>query len=61
MRIINYLNGISYIENVVEGIDLNSISYEKKELVLGQNEIYHAEFNIGKNDENLVLKTFLSV
>ena len=58
MRIINYLNGISYIENVVEGIDLNSISYEKKELVLGQNEIYHAEFNIGKNDENLVLKTF---
>ncbi len=57
MRIVNYLNGIAYLENVVAGIDLNSISYEKKELVLGQNEIYHAEFNIGKNDENLVLKT----
>jgi hypothetical protein len=58
MRIVNYLDGIAYFENVIEGIDLNSISYKKQELVLGQNEIYHAEFNIAKNDENLVLKTF---
>jgi len=57
MRIINYLNGISYIEDVFKDIDFNSISYEKKDLVLGQNEIYHADFNIGKNDENLVRKT----
>lgn len=57
MRIVNYLNGISYVENVVEGIDFNSVSYLKKEIVLGQNEIYDADFNIAKNDENLVLKT----
>ena len=57
MRIVNYLNGISYIENVVEGIDFSTISYVKKEAVLGQNEIYDADFNIAKNDENLVLKT----
>jgi hypothetical protein len=57
MRIVNYLNGISYVENVVEGIDFSLISYIKKEIVLGQNEIYEADFNIAKNDENLVLKT----
>jgi len=34
MRIVNYLNGISYVENVVEGIDFNSVSYLKKEIVL---------------------------
>lgn len=58
MRAVKYLNNIVYVENVVENIDFSLISYELKDIVLGQNNVYNADIDIAKNDTNLKSKTF---
>jgi hypothetical protein len=57
MRAVKYLNDIVYFEDVVKDIDFSSISYELKNVFLGQDNIYEADIDLAKNDTNLKSKT----
>ena len=58
MRAVKYLNDIVYFEDVVKDIDFSSISYELKNVLLGQDNIYEADIDLARNDTNLKSKTF---